>query len=413
LAASSEAGESEASRLRNGDGSNDRPRLDRPDVVHDFSDLDAALARRIDVTAPSNFGWDDADTKWADYFASRPHLADNNGPGNGPLSWAAISGAGKKVWDFSGEVAKDTGSWILRTAAMDSPEEARLRADRIATQQFKNRQAADYGKYGWVDTGLACKFVGTVSMAVANEGIAGYENSFDQTAARSFKEAAELYAGGAAFDLVAKSAFALGGRIVSRFGAGEAKTGFASLDANAIGRSWSSTNTGLYGQNVRLGAFEADFGLSSSYENLSVKIFESGSSSAANTAGRLKYLGNDTWESPLGLQYGPDFQYGNRVQHVLRHSANQPLREFEHGVFDGSRREVIGLIDEAWAIAKQGGPNVQSHTVGVKTVYTVDMGRRVGWVGGQGGAALGHPVANNIQLVIRNGNQVITGFPKR
>ncbi|WP_233410453.1 hypothetical protein, partial [Rugamonas violacea] len=41
------------------------------------------------------------------------------------------------------------------------------------------------------------------------------------------------------------------------------------------------------------------------------------------------------------------------------------------------------------------------------------MGRNVGWVGGQGGAALGNPAVNNIQLVIRNGNQVITGFPIR
>jgi hypothetical protein len=133
----------------------------------------------------------------------------------------------------------------------------------------------------------------------------------------------------------------------------------------------------------------------------------------ANTAGRLKYLGNDTWESPLGLQYGPDAQYGNRIQHVLRHAENQPTRVGEHGVFDAGRQGAIGVIDEAWALAQKGGSNVNVTTVGNKSVYTVDMGRRVGWVGGQGGAALGNPRVNNIQLVIRNGNQVITAYPIR
>jgi hypothetical protein len=134
---------------------------------------------------------------------------------------------------------------------------------------------------------------------------------------------------------------------------------------------------------------------------------------SANAAGRLNYLGNGTWQSPLGLEYGPDAQYGNRIQHVLRHAEDQPLRAGEHGVFDVGRSGVVGLIDEAWSIAQQGGPNVIKTSVGAKDVYTVGMGRNVGWVGGQGGTALGNPAVNNIQLVIRNGNQVITGFPIR
>lgn len=74
-----------------------------------------------------------------------------------------------------------------------------------------------------------------------------------------------------------------------------------------------------------------------------------------NAAGRLKYLGNETWESPLGLKYGPDAQYGNRIQHVLRHAEDQPLRVGEHGVFDTGRRGAVGVIDEAWSIAQKGG----------------------------------------------------------
>jgi hypothetical protein len=44
-------------------------------------------------------------------------------------------------------------------------------------------------------------------------------------------------------------------------------------------------------------------------------------------------------------------------------------------------------------------------------VYTIDMGRRVGYVGGRAGAAAGNPAANHIQLVVENGNQVISAYP--
>ncbi len=143
------------------------------------------------------------------------------------------------------------------------------------------------------------------------------------------------------------------------------------------------------------------------------QVAASAGAASANVAGRLKYLGNETWESPLGLQYGPDAQYGNRIAHVLRHAGDQPLRVGEHGVFDAGRSGIVGVVDEAWAIAQKGGAGVVVSNVGNKAIYTVDMGRRIGWVGGQGGAALGNPAVNNVQLVIRNGNQVITGFPIR
>jgi len=134
---------------------------------------------------------------------------------------------------------------------------------------------------------------------------------------------------------------------------------------------------------------------------------------ATNAGNRLKYVGQDTWESPQGLQYGPDPQYGNRIQHVLRHAEDQPLRVGEHGVFDAGRKGVVQVVDEAWISAQQGGANVVKTTVGTKDTYLVDMGRRVGWVGGQGGSVMGNPGVNNVLLVVRNGNQVVTAFPIR
>ena len=84
--------------------------------------------------------------------------------------------------------------------------------------------------------------------------------------------------------------------------------------------------------------------------------------SARNAAGRLRSVGPDTWESPQGLRYGPDAQYGNRIQHVLRHAADQPMRVGEHGVFDAGRAGVVEIVDEAWVLAQQGGSNAMHRT---------------------------------------------------
>lgn len=45
-----------------------------------------------------------------------------------------------------------------------------------------------------------------------------------------------------------------------------------------------------------------------------------------------------------------------------------------------------------------------------RSIYAVDMGRRIGFVGGQAGAAAGNPTASHVQLVLQ-GNDVITAFP--
>jgi hypothetical protein len=126
----------------------------------------------------------------------------------------------------------------------------------------------------------------------------------------------------------------------------------------------------------------------------------------------LRYVAPDTYESPQGLRYGPDSLYGNRVQHVLRHTEDQPLRP-EHGVFDASRSQVIGQVDEVWIKAQRGGLDVAKQTAGNVDEYTVNMGFRVGWIGGTKGAALGNPATTYVRLVVRNGNEVITAYPVR
>lgn len=115
-------------------------------------------------------------------------------------------------------------------------------------------------------------------------------------------------------------------------------------------------------------------------------------------------------DSRKGLRYGADPNFGNRVRHVLNHTSDIPGRPGAHGVFDAGRSEALGVVDEAWAIAQRGGSGVSVSTQGVRTVYIVEMGCRVGFVGGQAGAAAGNPAAAHVRLVLE-GTEVITAFP--
>lgn len=133
--------------------------------------------------------------------------------------------------------------------------------------------------------------------------------------------------------------------------------------------------------------------------------------------GPLQRVGPDTFESRnTGLVYGPDRRYGNRVNHVLRHTVDDPNRQVAHGVFD-SDRHVFDVVDDAYTRS-------QTATTGVAREPTqtmnwgaqrdravVPMGDDVGYIGGQPGAAAGHPSSSHVQLVIDDGNQLATTFP--
>jgi hypothetical protein len=131
---------------------------------------------------------------------------------------------------------------------------------------------------------------------------------------------------------------------------------------------------------------------------------------AESVFGQLRSVGENIWESTAGLRYGPDPNYGNRIQHVLRHTVND-LTRATHGVFTGGRSEVLALVDEAYTLAQQIGTNVETIVNGARTVYIVDMGRQIGYVGGQTGAAAGYPAANHLLLVVEGGSNVISAYP--
>lgn len=126
--------------------------------------------------------------------------------------------------------------------------------------------------------------------------------------------------------------------------------------------------------------------------------------------GILRSIGQTLWESRAGLRYGPDAIFGNRVAHVLRHAVDDLTRVGRHGVFDAGRRGALAIVDEAWTIARAGGPRVRTSVNGNRTTYVVDMMRRVGYVGGQEGASMGNPAANFVVIVVQNGRDLITSF---
>lgn len=128
--------------------------------------------------------------------------------------------------------------------------------------------------------------------------------------------------------------------------------------------------------------------------------------------GQLRDLGGKVWESAAGLKYGPGSQEKHRLLHVMKHAKDEPDRPGKHGVFagEGIRKNVLALIDEAYLKALAGGRNVNKKNEGSRVVYTVDMGRPVGYVGGRVGNQQGKPQAYKVRLVLE-GTSVITAFP--
>ncbi len=126
----------------------------------------------------------------------------------------------------------------------------------------------------------------------------------------------------------------------------------------------------------------------------------------------LKKIGQDTWLSPGGLRYqGRDPEGRTRVDHILRHARDIPDRDGSHGVYDGGPDAVFGVIDEAWRNVEQ--KKIRPTIEGDRSLYTVPMGRRVGYLGGRAGASRNHPPLTRMFLVVQTGTKnVITAFPR-
>lgn len=138
---------------------------------------------------------------------------------------------------------------------------------------------------------------------------------------------------------------------------------------------------------------------------------ESGKAPAAGNF-KLQKVGKTTWQSPAGLTYkGRDPKGLTRVEHIMRHAQDQPGRAGKHGVFDGNTEaEVFAVLDQAWNRAEQQG--VRAKNEGGRSVLTVSMGRRVGYLGGRVGGQRRKPALSKVRIVFETGTKnIVTAFP--
>ncbi len=125
--------------------------------------------------------------------------------------------------------------------------------------------------------------------------------------------------------------------------------------------------------------------------------------------GILKDLGDRRYISPAGLLFTRGSAEGHRLDHLKRHTVDDPSRAGKHGVFDGGMEGALVTLDRAYERAKTGTRTTKELDQG-RTVYTVDMGTRVGYIGGRDGKQQGNPMARRVKIVLDE-NRVITAYP--
>jgi hypothetical protein len=125
--------------------------------------------------------------------------------------------------------------------------------------------------------------------------------------------------------------------------------------------------------------------------------------------GVLTPIGRDSFESTAGLIYRPE-RSEHRIDHVMQHSRDVPTKPV-HGVFDGTRDEILALIDEAYMLAQtRGPPQVVTEEQGDRQTITVNLNRKIGYMGGENGERRGHPPLKMIKLVLED-RDLITAYP--
>ncbi|MBX9831395.1 hypothetical protein K2X40_05530 [Candidatus Babeliales bacterium] len=84
----------------------------------------------------------------------------------------------------------------------------------------------------------------------------------------------------------------------------------------------------------------------------------------------FKQTGFNTFQSPAGLVYGPDMNFGNRIYHVLNHTkaiSNKP----KHNLFSFSNDKLFAMIDRAWL-------NKEKALVADRGEYIIEMNELLG-----------------------------------
>ena len=128
--------------------------------------------------------------------------------------------------------------------------------------------------------------------------------------------------------------------------------------------------------------------------------------------GELREIRNKVFESTAGLRYVPGSQDNHRLDHVMQHAKDDTTKPI-HGVFEGNRDQILAVIDEAYQKAQKGGRDVRSEEQNDRLVYTVNLGRKIGYMGGSGGERAGNPDCRYVRIVLEDGNVVISAYPTK
>jgi len=113
--------------------------------------------------------------------------------------------------------------------------------------------------------------------------------------------------------------------------------------------------------------------------------------------GKFDYIVNG-YESPQGLIYNVTVDE-NRIEHVLAHGVPD-LTKPDHSVFNVANKDIIPLVDEAWAARNGSGVTKVVQTNG-NEYFDIPMGRVIGTAG-----------QTSIRVVVEQGTRVIvTAFP--
>lgn len=126
----------------------------------------------------------------------------------------------------------------------------------------------------------------------------------------------------------------------------------------------------------------------------------------------LEQIGRETYQSESGLVYARGSFHGHRLKHLMSHAKDNPTRQGQHGVFDETQpEELLRLVDEVYLEALEGNYTDKDSERG-REIYTVDLGKRIGYIGGESGNRRNRPPARHVRLVV-DGEKFITAYPIR
>ena len=128
------------------------------------------------------------------------------------------------------------------------------------------------------------------------------------------------------------------------------------------------------------------------------------------TAGKLREIRNNVFESTSGLRYMPGSADNHRLRHVMQHAKDDTSKVI-HGVFEGNLDQILAVIDEAYEKAQKGGRDVRSEEQNDRLVYTVNLWRKIGYTGGSEGKRKGNPECHYLRIILEDINVVITAYP--